>query len=154
MEEQEKIVNINEAQAAENAQAGAETKKKEPEFDPKEAIQQMRKGKLALLEPIQDGENTYDELEYDFLALKGLELARALDIGGKGRMGRLGSELSDEQALSYFAASAAKCQKQGGLDATDIRERIGGADAITAIQMAQLFFKVSSLAGSSRILKK
>lgn len=110
----------------------------------------VRRGKLKLAEPIEDGENSYDELEYDFGALKGLELARALDFG-EGPKDSF--RLNDVQALNYFAAAAAKCQKQGGLDVVDIRERIGGMDAIKAIQLATVFFRASSRAGDSRLSK-
>ena len=130
-----------------------ETKK--TEFDPKKALEEIRSGKLELMEPIEDGEYIYNELTYDFMAMKGLELARALDFGGEKNPGAMRtSDLTDVQALNLFAASAAKCQPtQGGLDATDIRERIGGLDAIAAINLAKIFFKLSSLVASSHISK-
>ena len=119
-------------------------------FDPDEAAKAVRHGKLTLAEPIMDGENEYNELEYDFGKLKGLELARALDFGDGPKDS---FRLSDVQALNYFACAAAKCQKPGGLDATDIRERIGGMDAIKAIQLATVFFRASSRAGDRRLSK-
>lgn len=119
-------------------------------FDPDEAARAVRSGKLTLAEPIEDGENVHTELVYDFGALKGLELARALDFGDGPKDS---FRLTDVQALNYFACAAAKCQKQGGLDATDIRERIGGMDAIKAIQLATVFFRASSRAGDRRLSK-
>ena len=119
-------------------------------FDPDEAAKAVKHGKLKLAEPIMDGENEHNELEYDFGALKGLELARALDFGNGPKDS---FRLSDVQALNYFACAAAKCQKPGGLDATDIRERIGGMDAIKAIQLATVFFRASSRAGDRRLSK-
>ena len=119
-------------------------------FDPDEAAKAVRSGKLTLAEPIEDGENVHTELVYDFGALKGLELARALDFGDGPKDS---FRLTDVQALNYFACAAAKCQKPGGLDATDIRERIGGMDAIKAIQLATVFFRASSRAGDRRLSK-
>ena len=119
-------------------------------FDPDEAAKAVKHGKLKLADPIMDGETEYTELEYDFGALRGLELARALDYGDGPKDS---FRLSDVQALNYFACAAAKCQKAGGLDVTDIRERIGGMDAIKAIQLATVFFKASSRAGDRRLSK-
>lgn len=143
----------------EEAQEGAEavqTAKKNATppvnpFDPDEAAKAVKHGKLRLAEPIYDGEKEYNELEYDFGALKGLELARALDFGDGPKDS---FRLTDVQALNYFACAAAKCQEHpGGLDATDIRERIGGMDAIKAIQLATVFFRASSRAGDRRLSK-
>lgn len=143
----------NAAEVQEGKEAVEAAKPKEAPinpFDPDEAAKAVRHGKLKLAEPIEDGSNVYDELEYDFGALKGLELARALDFG-EGPKDSF--RLSDVQALNYFACAAAKCQKTGGLDATDIRERIGGMDAIKAIQLATVFFRASSRAGDRRLSK-
>lgn len=115
-----------------------------------EAANAVKRGKLTLAEPITDGEEEYTELVYDFSLLKGLEVARALDFGDGPRDS---FRLNDVQALNYFACAAAKCQEIGGLDATDIRERIGGMDAIKAIQIATLFFRASSRAGDLRLSK-
>ena len=144
----------NEAEVKEGEQAveaaREEDKPKINPFDPDEAAKAVKHGKLILAEPIEDGEKVYDELEYDFGALKGLELARALDFGDGPKDS---FRLTDVQALNYFACAAAKCQKVGGLDATDIRERIGGMDAIKAIQLATVFFRASSRAGDRRLSK-
>jgi len=144
----------NEAEIQEGQQAvemaKADAKPKINPFDPDEAAKSIRHGKLILAEPIEDGEQKYEELEYDFGAMKGLELARALDFGDGPKDS---FRLTDVQALNYFACAAAKCQKPGGLDATDIRERIGGMDAIKAIQLATVFFRASSRAGDKRLSK-
>lgn len=143
----------------EEAQKGAEAvqnaKKKPAEpinpFDPDEAARAVKRGKLQLADPIRDGEKEYTELEYDFGLLRGLELARALDFGDGPKDS---FRLTDVQALNFFACAAAKCQEHpGGLDATDIRERIGGMDAIKAIQLATVFFRCSSRAGDRRLSK-
>lgn len=143
----------------EETQEGAEAvqaanKKAKPPvdpFDPEKAAEAVKHGILRLAEPIYDGEKEYNELEYDFGALKGLEMARALDFGDGPKDS---FRLTDVQALNYFACAAAKCQNlSGGLDATDIRERIGGMDAIKAIQLATVFFRASSRAGDRRLSK-
>jgi len=145
----------NEEQAKRGADA---VKKAKPipaiPFDPDRAADSLKSGVMELKEPIWDGEQKYTELEFDFTLLKGLELARALDFGEK-HADKFAMELTDVQALNYFACAAAKCQPvQGGLDAKDIRERIGGADAIKAIQLAVCFFRFTSLAGDLRFKKK
>jgi hypothetical protein len=125
-----------------------------PTFDPDQMANSLESGVLQLKEPIYNGDDRYDELAFDFTLLKGMELARALDFGER-RGDKFAMELTDVQALNYFACAAAKCQEtQGGLDASDIRTRIGGADAIKAIQLATCFFKFTSLAGDLRFKKK
>lgn len=110
--------------------------------------ERAKRGTLALSEPIEDGENSYDELEYDFTKLKGLEITRAIDSGRSvARTTDTNFRLTDEQALHLFAAAAEKCQKPGGLDRRDIVERMGAMDSIVAVQAASLFFNVSSQGG-------
>jgi len=134
------------------AEAPADNTRAKPEpFNPDAALDSVRSGKLTLAEPIMDGSAEYTELEYNFSLLKGFDVARALDFG-TGR--KNGFELNSEQALNLFACAAAKCQKAGGLDATDIRERMGIDDVIKAVQIASLFFRLSSRAGDRRLSKK
>ena len=119
------------------------------EKTPLEVANKVAKGKLQLTTPIQDGEKTYDELKYDMTALTGWELAKALDMGDSmGSSAKNG--INDTQALCLFAAAAAKVTE--GLDSTDIRERLGAMDAVTAINISTIFFRGSLLAGSMRIL--
>lgn len=120
-------------------------------FNPEESANAVAKGRFKLSKPIRDGEKEYDELTYDFNELTGMELAKAIDNGTYGRQ-KDAFNLSDTQALSLFAAAAAKCTK--GLDATDIRERLGAADATTAIKIAVIFFNGASLAGGMRISRE
>lgn len=124
--------------------------KKAPAFDPLEAAETVSSGKFKLKTPIRDGEKEYTELKYDFNALTAWELARAIDTGINGKNDPF--NVTDVQALSLFAAAAAKATE--GLDATDIRERMGGADGIAAIRVAAIFFNGSSLAGSLRFTKE
>ena len=126
------------------------TAKKAPAFDPLEAAETVSNGKFKLKTPIRDGEKEYTELKYDFNALTAWELAKAIDTGIAGKNDPF--NVTDMQALSLFAAAAAKVTE--GLDATDIRERMGGADGIAAIRVAAIFFNGSSLAGSLRFTKE
>ena len=128
-----------------NATPNPETKQKK-QLDPLKMVESISKGRFQLTVPITDGEQKYDELRYDFTALTGWELASAIDMGTKP--GGKSMDLSDTQALALFAAAAGKATD--GLDATDIRERMGAMDSIAAIKVAQLFFNGSSLAGSLR----
>ena len=138
----------------ENNPAGTpadDTRAKPELFNPEAALKKVRSGKLILAEPIRDGSAEYTELEYNFSLLKGFDVAGALDYG-TGR--KNGFELNNEQALNLFACAAAKCQKPGGLDATDIRERMGIDDVIKAVQVATLFFRLTSRVGDKRLSKK
>ena len=121
-----------------------------PFMSPTEAAEKVSKGRFKLLVPIEDGEQKYDELVYDFNRLTGWELARAIDSGADRNANP--SNVTDTQALSLFAVAAAKCT--GGLDEKDIKERLSAQDAIAAISVASIFFKGSLLAGSLRITKE
>lgn len=123
---------------------------KAPAMSPIEAAEKVSSGRFKLLVPIQDGEQKHDELTYDFNKLTGWELAKAMDSAAE-RLSNSNS-MTDTQALSLFAAAAAKATP--GLDATDIRERMGAVDAIAAISLASIFFRGSLLAGSLRITKE
>lgn len=154
--EEKKLENQAEETAAEEKKPEqGENRKKTNKLvpDDKEILKllnEIKRGKLELTEPIMDGSNEYTELEYDFSMLKGMELARVLDYGS-GQGGPFNTRISETQALNYFACAAAKCQKPGGLDATDIRDRMGAVDTLTAIQVASVFFRYSSLMGNNRI---
>ena len=125
----------------------SQAKEQSPIKTPFEITQMIAKGKLKLAKPIQDGEVLHDELVYDFNALSGWELDRALDNGDN--RDPYAKTLTDTQAMALFAAAAGKSTK--GLDARDIKERMGPMDAIAAIRIAVLFFNGSLMAGSMRI---
>lgn len=129
--------------------AGAEAPKADPSAQAIEAVEKISSGKFKLMTPIQDGDKTYEELTYDFNKLTGWEVAKAMNQGGTNGNA---SQLNEMQAIALFAAAAAKCT--GGLDATDIRQRLGAADAITAISLSTIFFRGTLLAGSLRITKE
>ena len=121
----------------------------EKEFNPFEAAEHVARGKLELKVPIIDGEREYTELKYDFNALTALEMARAMDKGAGRVPDAFGT--SKEQALSLFATAAAKAT--GGLDATDILQRLSVLDGVAAIRVAAIFFNSTSMAGSLRFSK-
>lgn len=116
-------------------------------LDPVEQIRLFGRGRMELQEPIQDGENTVTELKWDFLALRGMEYVEALDMDPMA--GGNCFRITSRQALSLFAAAAAKGTK--GLDAKDIRQRLGVLDTPNAVQTATIFFNASSRAGRRRI---
>ena len=115
------------------------------EIDWNKQMEKFATGTLKLTKPIQDGENVFKELKWDFFELTGAEYVAAMDRGEKTDAFRV----SATQALSLFATAAAKAT--GTLDATDIRTRICGRDAQKATQIASIFFIASSRAGDMNI---
>lgn len=113
---------------------------------PAELLERYGKGEMKLKSPIKDGEETVATLKWDFGALTGAEYADALDMD---RRAGNALRLSSTQALCLFAAAAAKATPQ--LSALDIRQRLGMADTMKAVQVTTIFFNVSSLEGDSRI---
>ena len=57
--------------------------------------------------------------------------------------------ITDTQAFELFAAAAGKAT--AGIDATDIRERMGAVDSVKAVQLATGFFSAANRAGNRRI---
>ena len=133
--------------APETAEATETAAEPEAPESPLELADKIASGTLKLAMPIQDGDRTYTELKFDFKRLTGWELAKALSAVRDTQRSR--SDISEPQALALFAAAAAKCTN--GLDARDIRERMGAMDAVAAISMGQIFFRATLLAGSARI---
>lgn len=129
---------------SEEKKSGAVEEQKQ--IDPMEMIRKWGTGTMQLYTPIQDGQNRITELKWDFLALTGREYAEAMDMDPNARAA---FSMTSKQALCLFAEAAAKAT--GGLDARDIRDRMGIMDAGKAIQLATVFFRYSSLAGDSRI---
>lgn len=145
--------NANEAEIKKNEtepEKPAKTAEQPSRITPEEAADAVSRGVLRLKTPIQDGDKTYTELAYDFTKLNGWEMARALDSGAESK--RRGSDvITDTEAICLFAAAAAKCN---GLDARDVKERMGIQDAIIAINAASVFFRGSYLGGLLRISKQ
>lgn len=108
------------------------------------AAEVSSKGCIELFDPIIDGEREYKKLEYDFKALRGTELADALDADDGNRTDPF--RLTRRQAISLFAAAAEK--KTDGLFAKEIKERLGVVDALNAVRIATLFFISTSRVGN------
>lgn len=115
-------------------------------LNPEEQIRQFARGKMELSVPIKDGENTYTELHWDFLALTGAEYVDALDRDTRASNS---FRMTSTQAFNLFAAAAGKATQ--GIDATDIRRGMGIMDAQKATQLATVFFTASNRVGNRRI---
>lgn len=124
----ENMKNNNEQQATE-APAQQETKKPAPI-----PLSLLSKGTLELANPIRSRSEDVKVLHYDFTKLTGWEYVEAMDSDPNNRNV---FNISKKQAICLFAAAAAKVTE--GLDATDIKERIGLADAMRAVQVATVF---------------
>lgn len=103
--------------------------------------EKISKGTLELAIPIRARSEDVKELHYDFSKLTGWEYAEAMDTDKEARNMFV---VSKKQALCLFAAAAAKATD--GIDAKDVKERIGLADAQRAVQVATLFLNVSAQA--------
>lgn len=102
-------------------------------------IGMISKGTLELAEPIRGGGKDLDRLHYDFSKLTGWEYAEAMDkdVGARNVF-----VVTKKQALSLFASAAAKGTPE--VDAKDVIERIGLADAQRAVQVATVFLTTSA----------
>lgn len=116
-------------------------------FDPEVQLQKFSRGKIRLATPILASDKDVTELIYDFAALTGRELVAALDKGGA--VGMNAFRITDTQTFELFAAAAGKAT--AGIDATDIRERMGAVDSVKAVQLATVFFSAANRAGNRRI---
>lgn len=116
-------------------------------FDPEVQLQKFSRGKIRLATPILASDKDVTELIYDFAALTGRELVAALDKSGA--VGVNAFRITDTQAFELFAAAAGKAT--AGIDATDIRERMGAVDSVKAVQLATVFFSAANRAGNRRI---
>lgn len=107
------------------------------------------KGKLHLEKPIALGDETIEDLVYDFTEMTGMEYIDAMD---SDQYAQNVYKITGKQALALFAKAAAK--QTSGLDTRDIMENIGITDTVEAVQLATLFFNASTRAGRLRISKK
>lgn len=99
----------------------------------------IERGVMKLKTPIRAGGKDVTELCYDFTSLTGWEYAEAMDMD---REARGVFSVTDKQALCLFAATAGK--ETDGIDATDIRKRMGVVDAVKAVQLATVFLVTST----------
>lgn len=109
----------------------------------KKVLSSTSKGKFKLSTPIRAAGTDLEEIEYDFTKLTGWELVEAMDTDEKARSV---FKITQKQALCVFAAAAAKCTKD--VDARDVKERIGAADAMRAVQLATVFLTASARAAN------
>lgn len=122
-----------------------ETQKK---LSPEEITKMSRKGTLKLVSPILASGKEHEELAYDFGKLTGWDFVNAMDSAMSASASAY--RLTERQALALFAAAAEKCNE--GIDAEDIKRRMGIDDCIKATQIAVFFFNTSSQAGNLRML--
>ena len=101
----------------------------------------VTRGTLKLSTPIRAGSQDVGELQYDFSKLTGWEYVEAMDADADARNV---FKISQKQALCLFAAAAGKVTS--GIDATDIKQRIGAIDAVKAVQLATVFLVTSKRA--------
>ena len=99
----------------------------------------ISKGTLELAAPIRARSKDVTELHYDFTRLTGWEYAEAMDSDPAARNVFI---VTKKQAICLFAAATAKVTPD--VDAKDIKERIGLADAQRAVQVATLFLTTSA----------
>ena len=103
------------------------------------AVKELYKGTLRLITPIRAAGKDITELHYDFTALTGWDYVNAMDsdMNAKNMF-----KVTSKQALCLFATAAAKITPD--VDETDIKERIGAADAVKAVQLATVFLVTST----------
>ena len=102
-------------------------------------LSMISKGTLELATPIRARSKDVTELRYDFTKLTGWEYVEAMDSDPTARNVFV---VTKKQAMCLFAAAAAKVTPD--VDAKDIKERIGLADAQRAVQVATLFLNTSA----------
>lgn len=141
----EDIVNTTEGAAEGEVK---KTPQEQQEEAVRQVIEQYGSGKMELITPIKSRGQDVTALEWDFTALTGKEYVQALDAD---RSAPNAFSLTNTQALAFFAAAAAR--KTPGLDARDIRDRLGMQDAVKAIQLSQVFYAACNRAGNARITK-
>lgn len=119
-------------------------------------LEHIAKGTMKLMVPLTAAGREITELKWDFRSLSGWEYVGALDYDNAGVNV---FKLTNKQALSLFAAAAAKAttmKREDGsefnpLDAHDIRDRLCIDDSIKAVQTATVFFITSARVGNKRI---
>lgn len=103
------------------------------------AVKELYKGTMKLITPIRAASKDITELHYDFTALTGWDYVNAMDSDANAKNM---FKMTSKQALCLFATAAAK--KTPDVDETDIKERIGAADAVKAVQLATVFLVTST----------
>ena len=124
-------------------------KPQEP-VDPQTLVEKMARGRMKLSKPIMCKGKELTELHYDFLALSGFEYADAMDSDA-GR-GSDSFHLTNRQALALFSAAVAKNNED--MDKEVVMRGLSIGDTIKAVQLATVFFVISSRAGNRRITRE
>lgn len=136
-----------------------ENKPAQKGMSPEEAIDALRRecrGTLRLMVPFKARGEDVKEVPFDFCALTGTEMMDALDEVPVNNI----LAITNAQAMSLFAAAAAKCapridDEEGKgfrlYDAKDIRKRLSGPDSTAAVRIAKLFYSASGQAGANNI---
>lgn len=123
-----------------------EIKKEETKNQNSMKLERISKGHLKLAQPIRAQSKDISELHYDFTKLTGWEYVEAMDSDLNARNI---FKVTSKQALSLFAMAASKATPE--VDATDIKQRIGLADAQRAVQVATLFLVTSAQEAGANI---
>lgn len=129
-----------------NKELSAEEKREKLKETLDESRHTIEHGKLELMTPIRSGGKDITVIEYDFSKLDSFDVMDALDSDAKNRDS---VNLSNRQAFALFAAAVDKVHQ--GLDATDIKNRMGADDSFTAVRVAKAFFNVSAQRGALSI---
>lgn len=124
----------------------AEEKRRKLKETLDESRHTIEHGKMELMTPIRSGGKDVTVIEYDFSKLDSFDVMDALDSDLKNRDS---VNLSNRQAFALFASAVDKVHQ--GLDATDIKNRMGADDSITAVRVAKAFFNVSAQRGALSI---
>lgn len=138
------------AEQTEEIPAGQTEKKtegKQKQMTNEELARSVSHGKMVLATPIRASNKDVTELHFDFTKLTGWEFAQAMDKDTSGRTNAF--RVTQTQAFALFAAAVEKCTD--GVDAEDIRRRMGIEDTIKATQLATAFFNFTSRAANRRI---
>lgn len=123
------------------------TEKKEETLE--EKIAKTAKGSMKLMQPIENGSETVEEVRWDFGAVTGTDYVEALDFGaGNGSV----FAINNKQLFCLFAVAVEKAMPN--LTAADIRSRMMIEDAMAAVEKAAVFFVTSRLARAGNGSKK
>lgn len=150
-----KDTDMSAAPVADHTANNAENAAAKLKLTAEEHLNRISAGKIKLLKPIRAAGKDITELHWNFRNLTGWEYANAMDCDTAPNAFRI----SNKQAISLFAASAAKettIKNDNGvdihpLDEQDIRQRIGIDDCMKAAQIASVFFIASVAEANKRI---
>lgn len=121
--------------------------KKEEAIEEKESVSKKSadRGELVLFVPIRARSKDVSVLKYDFSKLTNKEYIEAMsaDRGASNPF-----NMTSVQAFHLFCAAAA--HETEDVDAVDILERMSVKDTVIAVQLASVFFAITSRGVSPR----